>query len=132
MTLLGMRIGRLDRRITVQVNTTTQDSSGEDIASWATLVIVWAQVSPKAAAESLQGDQVHATAVTEFRIRYRSDVTVATRISYNDQTYDITGVMELGRREGLLITATVRSLPSKGSASVQRSLPGPTTISRDT
>ena len=111
MTLRGMVIGRMDRRIIVQVNTPVKDDSGEPIESWAALVTLWAAVTPQSADESLEGDQIHGTAETEFRIRYRSDVDVANRISYNSQFYDITGVVELGRREGLLITAIVRSLP---------------------
>ena len=111
MTMRGIRVGAMDRRITLQTATETQDGYGEPVPTWSTLATVWASVRPERASEQFEGDQEHATRQTIFRIRYRSDVNEKTRISYGSQVYDITGIIEIGRREALDLTATVRALP---------------------
>ena len=105
-----MRIGNLDRRITIQSNTPSQDSYGEPIASWSELDVVWAQVTVLGGRgdERFVGEQDYATHRAEFRIRYRSDVTAAMRISYDSLVWLIESVVELGRQEGTLITATAQ------------------------
>ena len=108
---MAVSIGRMDRRITLQTATETQNTSGEPVPTWSDLATVWARVTPQSTAESFQDDQEHATRQTVFRIRYRSDVNEKTRISYDSQTYDITGIVEIGRREALDISAVVRALP---------------------
>jgi len=111
MTLQGMRVGRMDRRITLQTNMPAQDAYGEPIEAWSDIATVWASVAPKSATERFESDQEHAQAQTEFRVRWRAGIDAADRITYNGQVYDITGVIELGRREGLLITGVVKELP---------------------
>ena len=49
------------------------------------------------------------TVITKvFTIRFRSDLTTIHRINYGSDTYHITGIAEIGRQEGLRITAVAR------------------------
>ncbi|MCA9467679.1 MAG: head-tail adaptor protein, partial [Nitrospira sp.] len=41
--------------------------------------------------------------------RYRADLTPIDRLSYAGRTYDVTGVVEIGRREGLEIYSKARA-----------------------
>ena len=43
-----------------------------------------------------------------FTIRYRSEVSTKHRISYDGDIYQITGITEIGRKEGQRITAVAR------------------------
>ena len=40
-----------------------------------------------------------------FRIRYRDDLTPKHQLVFDSRTYDIERIEEIGRREGLRITA---------------------------
>lgn len=100
--------GKLDRRITLQRATATQDDAGQPISTWSTLAEVWAQVTPLAVREPFQADQRAAWVDHKFKIRYRSDVGPLNRVLYAGRTYDVVGVQELGRREGLELMAYAR------------------------
>ncbi len=109
MTMRGMRFDRMDRRIRLESYTETQSATGAVTKTWATLATVWASVRRTDASESTAGDQWLGTKNTEFRIRHRTDVSDKVRIVYESNNYDITSVIELGRREGLLISAVLRA-----------------------
>lgn len=108
-----MFAGNLDRRITIQRATYTQNALGEQIiATWNTLATVWAEVMPVSDGERIRALEVSAEITTRFRIRYSSTVASVNpkdRISYDGRVYDISGVKEIGRREGLEITAAARA-----------------------
>lgn len=109
-----MRIGDLDRRIVVQQASTTQDSYGQPIETWTAVATVWAQVTPMRGRETFGSEQVLDRGPQRFRIRYRSDVTVQHRLSYNDIIYQIHDVQEVGRHEGLDLIASLLSLGGQG------------------
>lgn len=104
-----MRAGRLDRRITLQSVTRTQDAAGQAIESWADLATCWAEVRPVRGAEAVAGGERQATSLREFRIRWREGVTPQYRIVFEARNYDIRDVQEIGRREGLLLIAEARA-----------------------
>ncbi len=103
-----MQSGRLDRKITLQVNAPTRDDLGGEVDSWGTLAQVWAEVTTVSGRESFDAGQTVAVAQVRFRIRYRADVTAKNRISWNGNLYNINHVTELGRGQGLdLITSVL-------------------------
>jgi len=95
----------MDRRITIQSVTRTQNSFGEMIETWATWATVWAQVNHKAGREKTEADAVRADADVEFLIRYRSGLLPTMRIVYESNNYDISSIAEIGRRDGYRILA---------------------------
>lgn len=101
--------GDMDRRIVLQRSTMVADEYGEPIKTWADFVTnpeVWAKVRPITGTERFQAQQVNPNTDTRFFIRFRSDVVVKDRVAYNSEHYDILGILEIGRQEGLeLITA---------------------------
>ena len=104
-----IRAGQLDRRITLQHETESQDATGEPIKTWAAVDTVWAQYVPLRGAELFGAKQLRAEADSKFRIRYRSDVTPENRIVWGGRNWDIVSVSEIGRQEGLDIVAFARA-----------------------
>lgn len=103
-----MQAGRLDRRIRIEEATTSADSFGQPLETWALVAEVWAELAPLKGGERWMAQQVTAETTTRFRIRYRDDVTEKMRIVYDGAEYDIASVTEIGRREGLEIMATAK------------------------
>lgn len=100
-----MRPGRLDREITVERLTTTKDSIGGEVETWTTQFITFAEYIPVSGAEALKFEQLTASRIARFIIRYTSDITTKDRISFDSNTWDIRFLKEIGRREWLEITA---------------------------
>lgn len=48
------KIGRLDKRVSIQRRSSTKDSYGQEIDSWTTIAQVWAQVKPLGGKERMR------------------------------------------------------------------------------
>jgi SPP1 family predicted phage head-tail adaptor len=92
-----MRAGKLDRRITIQRATTAANARNEQIETWSDLATVWAQQRPNRGQERFAAQEVAGQSVMTFHIRYRRDLTVKDRISYQGKVWDILDVREVGR-----------------------------------
>ena len=80
----------LDRRITVQSVTETQDAHGQSVQTFASfLTDLPAEYIPVSGAEQFQAQQVLARAVAKFRIRWRDDLTRKMRVIFDDVTFDL-------------------------------------------
>lgn len=97
--------GILDRVIKLQDRASGINALGEPSGAWNDTATVWANYSPVRGTESFMGNQKYASAEAKFIIRYRTGVTARTRIIYDGKTWDILGVEEIGRQEGLAIVA---------------------------
>lgn len=110
-----MKPEKFDRRIRLERATVTQDpGSGENVSVWATLgpEKIFASYTPVSDGEKVQAGEVGSTLMARFVIRYDSAwayVNTKDRLVFEDRTFDIWGVKELGRREGIEITAAARS-----------------------
>jgi len=102
-----MIIGKSDRRITIQRATETTNGYGEKVATWATLITVWAELQKTSGAkEAIASRQDTATKQLVFKIRSSTDsraVTTKDRLVYDGKYFDITGIEEQGRNDQLLI-----------------------------
>lgn len=101
-----MQSGRLRERVAIQTATVTQNTSGEEISSWATATTVWAQILPGAVSErfSAAAGQRASEITHTVRIRYRSDITPKKRLLWGMRILEILGQMDPdGRTTDLLI-----------------------------
>lgn len=98
----------LDRRILIEQAAESANGIGEPIKTWSTFAAVWSEISPVRETERFTAQQVDAQRESRFRIRWLSGVTEKMRISYDSAYWDITGIREIGRRDGLEIVAVVR------------------------
>lgn len=108
-----MESPKLDRPIRLERAAVTQDSgSGENVETWAELATVWAAAMPVSDGEKVAAAEVSATISMRFQIRWDSswsDLNPKDRVVFDGRTFDIWGVKELGRRQGLEITASARA-----------------------
>lgn len=100
-----MNPGRMDRQVTLQRRTTTQNAIGEAIKTWTSLVTVPAAYKPAPGAEPVNGDKVEAELPVVFTIRYYSGLNPKDRLTYGGQVYNILAVTEVGRRHLMDIKA---------------------------
>lgn len=104
--------GQMDRRITIRRATVTKNDLGENVESWSDLATVWSAKEDIRDGERFAAQQTAAEITTRFRIRYSptvADVNPKDRLLYGEQTYGIVAVKEIGRRDGLEITASARA-----------------------
>jgi SPP1 family predicted phage head-tail adaptor len=103
---MPLNAGRLDRRITIEIKTVAQDEFGQPVETWTTLATVWAHKRDIRASEKFRAQQEIAEEAAVFEIRWRSGIDAGDRLVHDGKTYDIEGVAEIGRREGLELMAT--------------------------
>jgi len=93
-----MRAGALDRRITFQKKSVSQNTFGELDETWAAYVTVWAAREHLRGRELWSAKQVAAKIETRYRIRYRTDLDPTMRLIDGSRTYDIHSIREVGNR----------------------------------
>lgn len=103
-----MNAGKLDRRIEIQTYTTTTDDWNHPTKSWTTTYTVWASKVDKSESERTELDQTVAVNRTIWTIRYIAGLDATARVKYGDDIYEVRGVKELGRREGIQLTTERR------------------------
>lgn len=97
-----MRIGKLDRRISIQRATESVNDYGERELSWSTAFVIWAALEIKrtGSSESITDNAQNTKQTAEWTIRHSSQaatITAADRIEYNGAIWSIVAVHELGR-----------------------------------
>jgi SPP1 family predicted phage head-tail adaptor len=84
-----MHSSRLDKRITLQTKSVTRDAMGGEVITWTDEVSVWAAVEPLNGREYFSAEQMQSEIDIRFIIRYRSGVTSAWRVLWEDNPYNI-------------------------------------------
>lgn len=103
-----MQIGDLDRRITIQVATTTTNTFGEAVETWGTFRKVWAKLSYVSGNEQFEAGEKTAVTINKFFIRYADDITEKMRISWDSDIYDIRAIELLERKQFLVLKCEKR------------------------
>lgn len=92
-------IGRMNQRIRLQAQVETADGAGGVTVAWADLPVnpvVWAEVTPKAGREQVVENRVVASFVATFTIWNRFDLTERHRIIWNNEVWNIRGILRAG------------------------------------
>lgn len=96
-----MRAGSLDRLIEIQRRGTGLDLYGTPIETWTTYATMRAQLL-KNATDDREGERGHTTDATRtFRMYYFASLSLTDRLLYQGQSYNVTGISEIGRRVGM-------------------------------
>jgi head-tail adaptor len=107
-----MDAGRLDRWLQFQRSTLTDDGFGM-VETWADHGHpVWGSKSDLSDAERFRNGMSDAEMVSRFRVRssaFSRGLTPKDRLTCEGRTYAIIGIKEVGRYDGLEITARVRA-----------------------
>ena len=96
-----MRAGLLTETIELQRETHAVDDYGTAVMTWATYATIRAQVVKIGAKEFIEAAGAITKPAVVFRVRYRQDVKIGDRVSYDERAYSVIETRELGRREGL-------------------------------
>jgi SPP1 family predicted phage head-tail adaptor len=103
-----MQAGRLDRRVVILRRTLSRDDYGEQVETFDPLETVWAQKLDVTGRELFSAQRPIGEGTTRFRVRWRNDLTITDRLSYDSSEYDIVQITELGRQDGLELIAIKR------------------------
>lgn len=108
-----MRPETFDRTVTLERFTSTQDEgSGEEIRTWAAVATVQASKRDVSDGERIASAEVASTITTRFQVRWDSaysDLNPKDRLTCEGRIYNIEAVKEIGRRDGMEISASARS-----------------------
>lgn len=100
-----MRIGDLNKRVTLQSPTLTADGLGGHTTAWAAETTVFGAIWPLSARESLAGGQVAMEITHRIRIRYKGGVLPTWRVKYGTRYFAVVSVInpnEAGKMLDLL------------------------------
>jgi len=98
-----MQIGKLDRRIILQIPIKTANDYGEEVISWGLGLTVWANVEWTGGMENEESNKLTATSKVMFTIRNIGNAVDPTyRIIYKLKYYYIQAINEVDGREMFL------------------------------
>ena len=101
-----MRIGDLNKRVTLQSAALVSDGMGGGDATWGDVGYVWAAIWPVSAKEQVEGGQTSLEVTHRVRMRYRLNLSAKWRIKYDDRYFAIVSVVnpnESGKMLDLLV-----------------------------
>ena len=84
-----MHAGLLNKRITIQTRTSTQDASGQPLETWTTFATVSANIKPLVGRDYLAARQLVDELTHDVTIRYCSGILPKMRIKYGDRYFEI-------------------------------------------
>ncbi|MGF6976359.1 SPP1 family predicted phage head-tail adaptor [Paraburkholderia sp. JPY465] len=95
-----MRIGKLNRRVSLQQPTEVRDELGQPMPGWSELARPWAYVRYLNGKEYATSGTEVSGATASVRIRYRQDVTASMRIVHGSTILNVLAVLpDEGDRE---------------------------------
>lgn len=99
---LHARMGDFDRRITIQQRSVSQDTYGQRVVTWTTLLSCWADIQPMASPETVQGEATLSVITHQIVVLYRASITAAMRVLYQGRVLDIMSVVDDSMNHELL------------------------------
>lgn len=103
-----MKIGNLDKRVSLLVRNNVTDAWNHSVVSYTNRATLWAEVQYKRGTEEQAGQQRVGVDHVHFIMRYRSDVTTVNPLEYDGDKYNVHSVEIIGRKEGLRVITTRR------------------------
>ncbi len=93
---------KLRSRITIEQPVDTPDGSGGISRSWQEVAVLWAEILPLRGSERLRAMQLTSNVSHRFRIRFKTGITSAMRISWNSKIFNIQAVLDTRPQSGML------------------------------
>ena len=93
-----MNIGRMRQRVTLQQKSTTTTARGAEVATWADVATVWAEVRSPSGRERVAGELEVAQATHLVVIRKRDDTTSVLRVQWGTRVLSVLAVLDLDNR----------------------------------
>ncbi len=103
--------GRLEETVVIERLTTSVGASGAVAEVWTPIATRRAEIADAATEEFVRGERgISTESVVVFRLWYVEGVTLADRVVWGGQAFDIKRVKEVGRRVGLELTCEGKGL----------------------
>ncbi len=99
-----MRVGDLNKRVTIQYPTRATDSGGNVTVTWNDLATVWAKAWTVSSSEGQAGMQTTMTRIQKFAVRYRKVFKPDWRLKWGNRYFAISGIDPDERAEYLYLT----------------------------
>ncbi|MDY8111163.1 phage head closure protein [Fulvimarina sp. 2208YS6-2-32] len=103
-----MKAGKLDRKIALEREVETVDRYGTPSSVWTPIATVAAQRVTASTDEFLAASGERTETAMVFRVRYRTDVRLSDRVTFEGTAFNMIEIKELGRREGLELRCEAR------------------------
>lgn len=100
MTSLSIR---LNKRITIQQQSATQDDAGQPINTWVDVATLWAEIRDVSGREFIAADGQQKQVQTKILIRHREGIESQMRVLHGSNTYNIEAVLGQDNRTLLLM-----------------------------
>jgi len=97
-----MRIGDLNKQITLQYPTKVSDGMGGFTETWTDADTIWAAIWPISANELVRSMQQTMEISHRFRIRYRNVLRPDWRIKYGNRYFNIVSIINPNEKNKLL------------------------------
>ncbi len=94
-----MNAGRLNKRITIQKATSTQNEFGERVNTWSTVIERWARVEPLRGREFFLAQQAQSEIETKFTIRHATEIKPSMKLVYDGIDYNIESVINVNESD---------------------------------
>lgn len=88
-----MKIGDLDKRITLQYQTKTPDGMGGWNLTWVDQAVIWGSLWPTSANEVVAANATSMVISHRIRIRYRSVMKSSWRVKFGNRYFAIVSIL---------------------------------------
>ena len=114
-----MRIGELRRRVTVQQKTVSQDTVGQEIASWGDLTSIWCHIAPATGSDIFVAQQIKAEITHRIDARWRpefanpqnsNNLRIVYATQYATRIFNVTAILNQDERNKEVIIYAVEGL----------------------
>jgi SPP1 family predicted phage head-tail adaptor len=88
-----MRIGKLNRRISLQARVALPDAAGQDVITWTEVAKPWADIRYVNGKEYATSGTTVSGATVSIRIRYRTGLDASMRVVHRGAIYSVLAVL---------------------------------------
>lgn len=99
MKCCDVKGGDLRHRITVERSTETRDDYGGQTVAWTTRFSAWAKITPMSTSQILYARQLEHRVSHKIVIRFRDDIEIDDRISYDSRIFHVRGYKNVEERD---------------------------------
>ena len=100
-----MQAGKLDRVVSFERLSETVGTTGAVSTTWDPFAVVRASVTDATQEEIEGGKGEHLKVRITVLMRYRDDISLSDRLTYEGRAFNIVSMVEIGRRKGLELRA---------------------------
>ncbi len=107
-----MKVSDLRNRISIQQQSNVQDETGQMLADWIDVALVWASIKHVSGLSAIRAGMDVSSVKASIRIRYRAGINAGMRIVHGSTVYNIEAILPDDRREYLDAVVSVKNAES--------------------